>query len=279
MSPGILAFEFFQNALIAGVIASITCGIIGSFVVAKRLASMSGGLAHAAFGGIGLGYLLGFGPVAGAVVFTTGIGLVMGLIREKMDEHMDTLIGAVWAGGMAAGILFIALSPGYAPELFGFLFGNILLIPTGDLVLMAVLAAIILAVVLLLFTHLQAVTFDEEYARVMNLPVTALFLVLMFLISLTVVSLIRVVGMILVIALLTLPAAIAREYAHRLPVMMVYATILAAACTIGGLFLSYFLDVPSGATIILLAVGGYVLMLAARRWRRTAGWAKGKADE
>lgn len=275
MNLGILGFEFFQNALIASLIASMTCGIIGSYVVVKRLAALSGGLAHAAFGGIGLGYLLGFDPVAGAVAFTTGIGLLMGVIREKMDEHMDTLIGAVWAGGMAAGILFIALSPGYAPELFGFLFGNILLIPTGDLVLMGVLAAIILVVVLALFAKLQAVTFDEEYARVMNLPVTALFLLLMFLISFTVVVLIRVVGMILVIALLTLPAAIAREYAHRLPVMMVFATAFAALFTIGGLFLSYYLDVPSGATIILLAVLGYCVMLAARGWKRIARKAPG----
>lgn len=265
MTLGILAYEFFRNAVIAGLIASIACGIIGSYVVVKRLVSVSGGLAHAAFGGIGLGYLLGFDPVAGAVGFTAGIALLMGLIREKMHQHIDTLVGAVWAGGMAAGILFIALSPGYAPELFGFLFGNILLIPTGDLVLMGVLALVIGVVVTVLFTQLEAVTFDEEYAKVMNLPVTGLFLLLMFLIALTVVVLIRVVGIILVIALLTLPAAIAREYSSRLPVMMILSAGFAAIFTLGGLFLSYELDVPSGATIILLAAGGYGLMLLARR--------------
>jgi zinc transport system permease protein len=265
MSLGILAYDFFRNAVIAGMIASVACGIIGSYVVVKRLVSMSGGLAHAAFGGIGLGYLFGFDPVAGAFGFTTVIAIAIGLIREKMDQHIDTLVGAVWAGGMAAGILFIALAPGYAPDLFGFLFGNILLIPTGDLVLMAVLALVICVLVALLFPQLQAVTFDEEYARVMNLPVTALFLLLMLLIALTVVVLIRVVGIILVIALLTLPAAIAREYTHALFSMMLFATALAAVFTLGGLYLSYYLDVPSGATIILLAVAGYCLMLGIKK--------------
>jgi zinc transport system permease protein len=265
MSLGILGYDFFRNAVIAGLIASVSCGIIGSYVVVKRLVSMSGGLAHAAFGGIGLGYLLGFDPVAGAVGFTTAIALAIGLIREKMDQHMDTLVGAVWAGGMAAGILFIALAPGYAPDLFGFLFGNILLIPNSDLVLMAVLALIICALVAILFPQLQAITFDEEYARVMNLPVTALFLLLVLLIALTVVVLIRVVGIILVIALLTLPAAIAREYSHALLSMMLLATGLAAVFTLGGLFLSYYLNVPSGATIILLAVAGYGLMLGSKQ--------------
>jgi zinc transport system permease protein len=209
--------------------------------------------------------------VAAAAYFTAGIAFAIGLVREKMEEHMDTLVGAVWAGGMAAGILFIALAPGYAPDLFGFLFGNILLIPTGDLVIMALLSLVILAVVAILYPGLEAVTFDEEYAKVMNLPVTALFLLLILLIALTVVVLIRVVGIILVIALLTLPAAIAREYTGRLPGMMVLAAALSAAFMLAGLFLSYYLDVPSGATIILLAVACYGLMLASRRWRSSPG--------
>jgi zinc transport system permease protein len=188
-----------------------------------------------------------------------------------MEEHMDTLVGAVWAGGMAAGILFIALAPGYAPDLFGFLFGNILLIPTGDLVIMALLSLVVFSLVLILYPGLQAVTFDEEYAKVMNLPVTALFLLLVLLIALTVVVLIRVVGIILVIALLTLPAAIAREYSGRLPAMMVLATALSSAFMLAGLFLSYYLDVPSGATIILIAVASYGLMLLSRRWRSSPG--------
>lgn len=261
----ILGFEFFRNAVIAGLIASVACGIIGSYVVIKRLVSMSGGLAHAAFGGVGLGYFLGIDPFIGAAGFTLGIAALIGMIREKFGQHMETLIGAVWAAGMAAGILFIALTPGYAPELFGFLFGNILLIPSRDLWLMGLLALVIVTVVAAGFSQLTAVTFDEEYARVMNLPVTALLLILILLIALTVVVLIRVVGIILVIALLTLPPAIARAYTTSLPTMMALAVVIAAFFTISGLFLSYALNVPSGATIILVATGGFVLMLMERR--------------
>jgi zinc transport system permease protein len=257
----ILAYEFFRNAVIEALIASIVCGVIGSYVVVKRMVSLSGGLAHAAFGGIGLGYFLGIDPVAGAVAFTTGIALVIGLIREKLGQYMETLIGAVWAAGMALGILFIALTPGYAPDLFGFLFGNILLIPTSDLIIMAMLALVICTVVMIQFNQLMAVTFDEEYARVMNLPVTTLLIVLLLLVALTIVVLIRLVGVILVIALLTLPAAMAREYTQKIRVMMVLSMGIATLCSLGGLFLSYALDVPSGATIILLAAGGYCLVL------------------
>ena len=261
----ILGFEFFRNAVIAGLIASICCGIIGSYVVVKRLVSLSGGLAHAAFGGVGLGYFLGIDPFLGAAAFTLGIAFLIGTIREKFGQYMETLVGVVWAAGMAVGILFIALTPGYAPELFGFLFGNILLIPTGDLILMGLLALVISVIVLAAFNQLMAVTFDEEYARVMNLPVTALLLLLILLIAMTVVVLLRVVGIILVIALLTIPPAIAREYSKDLKTMMALSVMTSSLFTIGGLFLSYALDVPSGATIILLATGGFGLMLLERR--------------
>jgi zinc transport system permease protein len=261
----ILGFEFFRNAVIAGLIASICCGIIGSYVVVKRLVSLSGGLAHAAFGGVGLGYFLGIDPFLGAAAFTLGIAFLIGTIREKFGQYMETLVGVVWAAGMAVGILFIALTPGYAPELFGFLFGNILLIPSGDLILMGLLALVISVIVLAAFNQLMAVTFDEEYARVMNLPVTALLLLLILLIAMTVVVLLRVVGIILVIALLTIPPAIAREYSKDLKTMMALSVMTSSLFTIGGLFLSYALDVPSGATIILLATGGFGLMLLERR--------------
>lgn len=268
---GILGFEFFRNALIAGLIASIACGIIGTFVVVKRLVSMSGGLAHAAFGGVGLGYFLGIDPFLGAAGFTLGIAFLIGAIREKFGQYVETLVGAVWAAGMAVGILFIALTPGYAPELFGFLFGNILLIPSGDLWIMGLLALVILIIVVAGFNQLMAVTFDEEYARVMDLPVTALLLLLILLIALTVVVLIRVVGIILVIALLTIPPAIAREYTGTLRTMMALAVVTATLFTLGGLFFSYALNVPSGATIILLATGGFGLMLFERWIARRRG--------
>jgi zinc transport system permease protein len=265
MMLGILGFEFFRNAVIAGLISSIACGIIGSYVVIKRMVSLSGGLAHAAFGGVGLGYFLGIDPFFGAAGFTIGIAFLIGTIREKFGQYMETLVGVVWAAGMAVGILFIALTPGYAPELFGFLFGNILLIPSGDLWVMGFLAVVILAVVIAGYNQLMAVTFDEEYSRVMDLPVTALLLMLILLIALTVVVLLRVVGIILVIALLTIPPAIAREYSKDLRIMMALSVVTSSLFCIGGLFFSYALNIPSGATIILIATGGFGLMLLERR--------------
>jgi zinc transport system permease protein len=261
----ILGYEFFRNALLAGLLASIACGIIGSYVVVKRMVALSGGISHAAFGGIGLGYFLGFDPILGAVGFALAVSTGIGILREKAVQNLDTLIGAVWAAGMALGILFISLTPGYAPDLFSYLFGNILLVPQGDLLLMAVLALVIIGAVIIVYSPLLAVTFDEEYARVMNLPVTALMLLLLGLTALTVVMLIRVVGIILVIALLTLPAAIAREYAGEMRRMMVIAVAGGMIFTFSGIWLSYIFDIPSGATIILVSVVAYLAVLGERR--------------
>jgi zinc transport system permease protein len=262
---GILGYTFFQNALIAGVLASIACGVIGTYVVVKRMVSVSGGISHAAFGGIGIGYYLGIDPLIGAIGFTLATALGLGVITRRARQHIDILIGVVWATGMAIGILFIALTPGYAPDLFSFLFGNILLIPAGDIVLMAILVTVILTLVFLLYTQLMAVTFDEEYATVMNLPVQALSLLLLVLIAFTVVMLIRVVGIILVIALLTIPSAISREYTSRLVPMMAWAVVLGTVFTTGGIWFSYLFDIPSGATIILIGAAAYGLVLIAKQ--------------
>jgi len=160
----VLGFEFFRNALLAGVLASIACGIIGTYVVVRRMVSVSGGISHAAFGGVGLGYYLGIDPLLGATVFTVATALGMGALEIRARQQMDTIIGAVWAAGMALGILFVYLTPGFAPDLFSYLFGNILLVPRGDILLMAVLVAIIVAIVGLFYLEFQAVTFDPDYA-------------------------------------------------------------------------------------------------------------------
>ncbi|HOT03683.1 MAG TPA: metal ABC transporter permease [Methanolinea sp.] len=261
IGPGILEYEFFQNAILAGLLASLSCGIIGSYVVVKRMVSISGGISHAAFGGVGLGYLFGVDPLAGAFGFTTAVALGIGVLKEKAGQNLDTLVAAVWAAGMAVGIICISLAPGYAPDLFSYLFGNILLVPRSDIVMMGVLCGVVLGVVAVLYTQLQAVTFDEEYARVMNLPVTWLSLLLLVLVAITVVMLIRVVGIILVIALLTLPAATARGFSKTLFSMMALSVCLGLVFSLGGLWLSYLLDIPSGATIILFATAGYVISL------------------
>lgn len=267
----VLGLEFFRNALIAGVLASIACGIIGTYVVVRRMVSVSGGISHAAFGGIGLGYFLGIDPLLGAAGFTVAAALGVGTLQLRARQQMDTLIGAVWAAGMAIGILFVYLTPGFAPDLFSYLFGNILLVPRGDILLMGVLTAVIVAVVAVLYRELQAVTFDPDYAAVMNLPVERLSLLLLVLIALTVVMLIRVVGIILVIALLTLPAAISRLYTACVWSMMLLAVVLGIIFTVAGIALSYVIDVPSGATIVLVSTLAYAGALGAERLREGRG--------
>jgi zinc transport system permease protein len=271
-----LQYPFFQRALAAGLLASLACGVIGALVVVRRIATISGGLSHSAFGGIGLGYLLGFDPMIGATGFGVLSAIGIGVAYRRLRHGFDTLIAIVWSVGMAIGILLIAMTPGYAPDLTTYLFGSIVLVPSTYLWIAGSLDLVILVSVIVLFKGLRAVVFDEEFASVSGLPVEALFLLLLSLTGLAVVTLIRVVGVILVIALLTIPASIARQWSHSLGRMMVYGTVIGAGCTVSGLFLSYWLadgvgvNAPAGPLIILIATAGYALSILARRFvRRT----------
>lgn len=252
-----LQYDFMRNAILVGMLASIACGIIGSYVVVKRIVFISGSISHTAYGGIGLGYLLGINPMYGAAFFTVLSALGIGLISEKTLQREDTVIGIIWAVGMALGVIFVKFSPGYTADLMSYLFGNILTVPIVDIVLIAVLDIIIVGTVLLLFEEFKAVTFDEEFAEVNGLNTSVLYLLLLCLIALTVVIMIRVVGIILVIALLTIPASIGGQYTSSLKGMMGLSIVLGIIFTTGGLLLSYFLDLPSGATIILFAALGF----------------------
>ena len=249
----LLQYEFMRNALVAALLASIACGIIGVYVVVKRIVFISGGIAHAAFGGIGLGYFLGIEPLLSVVPFSIGSALSMGIVGRRTKIPEDTAIGILWAIGVALGIIFIGMTPGYAPDLFGYLFGSILTVPTSDILLMLILDATIIVTVIALYREFQAISFDEEYATAIGLPTERLYLLLLCLIALTVVLLIKVVGVILVIALLTMPAALSKRFTHRLSSMMFLSVFLCAFFTTGGLWLSYVLDLPSGATIVLFS--------------------------
>jgi zinc transport system permease protein len=255
-----LQYEFMRNALMAGLLAVVACGIIGVYVVVKRIVFISGGIAHASFGGIGLGYYLGISPIIGALVFSVASGLAIGGITRKTRLPTDTAIGILWAIGMALGVIFISLTPGYAPDLMSYLFGNILTVPMSDILLMLVLDAVIISIVVAFYKEYLILSFDEEYATTVGMPVERLYLLLLAMIALTVVVLIRVVGMILVIALLTFPAAMARQFTHNMKKMMLLSVIFGFLFTLGGLWLSYELKLPSGATIILL--GGIVLAIS-----------------
>ena len=257
----ILQYEFMRNALIAALLASIACGIVGVYVVVKRIVFISGGIAHAAFGGIGLGFLLGIEPVLCVIPFSIASALSMGIIGKRTKIPEDTAIGILWVMGMALGIIFIHFAPGYVPQedLFGYLFGSISLVSTLDIKLMLVLNAIIIAVVFLGYREFQAISFDEEYATVIGLPSERLYLLLLCLIALTVVMLISVVGVILVIALLTIPAAMSKQFTHRLNSMMILSIFLCAILTVCGLWLSYAFDLPSGAMIVLVSGIAFIL--------------------
>ncbi len=246
-------FEFMRNALMAGLLASIACGIVGVYVVVKKIVSMSGGIAHASFGGIGLGYLLNFSPVLGAMFFSLLSALTMGLVTRRTRLPEDTAIGILWAIGMALGVIFIGLSPGFAPDLMSYLFGNILTVPLSDLYLMAGLDLVILVLTVAFYKEFLLLSFDEEFGTVAGMPVDGLYLLLLCMVALTVVVLIRVVGMILVIAMLAFPAAMARQFTHDIRKMMVLSVILGMIFTFGGLWISYLLNHASGATIILLS--------------------------
>lgn len=255
----ILQYEFMRNAIMAGLLAAIACGIVGVYVVVKRIVFISGGIAHASFGGIGLGYFLGINPIIGALVFSLASGLAIHGITRKSRLPADTAIGILWAIGMALGIIFINLTPGYAPDLMSYLFGNILTVPMSDILLMLALDVVIIGIVIALFKEYLILSFDEEYATAVGMPVEKLYLLLLAMIALTVVVLIRVVGMILVIALLTFPAAMAQLLTFNMKKMMLLSVIFGFCFTLGGLWLSYILKLPSGATIILLS--GLVLAL------------------
>lgn len=263
----ILQYSFIQNALVAAVLASIACGIIGVYVVVKKIVFITGGIAHASFGGIGLGYYLRINPMVGVVPFSLLSALVMGTVSKKSKIPEDSAIGILWSVGMALGIIFVYLTPGYAPNLMTYLFGNILMVPRSDLYLMLFLDAVIVATVYLFYKEFLALCFDEEFSTVQGVPTQKLYLLLLCIIALTIVVLIKVVGIILVIALLTIPATFSRKFTHNLKKMMVISILFGAVISFIGLGLSYVLDVPSGATIILVLSFVYGLLdIGMRLW-------------
>ncbi len=256
-----LQYEFMRNALLAGLLVSIACGVIGTYVVVKRIVFVSGGVAHAAYGGIGLAYFLGFNPILGAVIFSLSAALGMGWVHRNTRQRADTIIGVMWALGMAIGIIFLDLTPGYKADLMSYLFGSILAVPTLDLWVMLVMDVVIILLTVLFYKELQAVVFDEQYAFVENVPVNFIYMLLMGMIGFSVVMLMRVVGLIMVIALLTIPAAISAMLLKNLKKMMILSSILGIVFTLVGLFLSYVFNLTSGASIILVAGISYLVIL------------------
>jgi zinc transport system permease protein len=249
-----LSFEFMRTALIAGLLASIVCGIIGTFVVVNRIVFISGGIAHAAYGGIGLAFFFGLSPMFGILGFSLLISVVMAVVTWRVRHRADTVIGVLWALGMATGVILIDLTPGYQVDLMSYLFGSILTVPASDLWLMIGLDGLVILTVGFFYRDFVTLSYDEEFARVRGVPVKTLYFLLMAMIALSVVMMVQVVGLILVIALLTIPPYIAERHSGSLLTMMIYSVILNIFFTWVGLWLSYKFNLTSGASIIM--VGG-----------------------
>jgi zinc transport system permease protein len=248
----IFQYEFMQRAFIAAFLASVACGIVGTYVVIKRIVSLSGAISHAAFGGIGLGYFLGINPVIAAIPFSILSAVGIGSIHEKVNISEDTAIGIFWSVGMAIGIIFVNLTPGYVPDLFSYLFGSILTVSNSDLFIMFILDLLILVTVFIFQKEFLSISFDEEFSKVVGMPVNLVYMLLLSLVALSVVVLIKVVGVILIIALLTIPAAISKQFTYSLGKLMILSIIAGIILTMIGLWLSYVFNLASGATIVMV---------------------------
>jgi zinc transport system permease protein len=248
----LLHYNFFTNALLSALLTAISCGIIGTYIVARRMVFIGGGITHASFGGIGIAYYLGLNPILGAAAFSVLSAFGINYFTKQGNIRQDSSIAIWWSLGMAIGIVFIAITPGYAPNLMSFLFGSILTVTKDDLLFMGSVSAVVLVLFIFFFRLIVMISFDEEFARARKLPVNTFNYILMALSALVIVASIRISGVILVLSLLTLPQATANLFTKN------FRSILVASIAIGflgmgtGLMVSYYTDLPSGATIILV---------------------------
>jgi ABC-type Mn2+/Zn2+ transport system permease subunit len=265
----LLAFQFMRYALLAGLIVSVMCGAISNFVVLKRLAFLGAGISHAAFGGVALGVLIGIEPLYTGIAFTWVLTLIIGYVSREGHLGEDTAIGIGYVAAMALGTIFLGFARSYNFDVFGYLFGNILAVTEADLIISAALGAVVLLLLGLFHKELVFLAFDEEMAQVVGLPVRFLYYLLLSIMALTVVIAIKVVGIVLVSALLVLPGATSLQLTKNIVPMVALSVACGMLSTVSGLYLSYTLDLASGATIVLTATALFGLAMAAspRRWR------------
>ncbi|MDG4867717.1 metal ABC transporter permease [Guyparkeria sp. 1SP6A2] len=266
MTPlDLLAQGFVQHALIAAVLVSIAAGIVGALVVVNRLVFMTGGIAHTAYGGVGTAIFFGWPVLPVTGVFTALAALLLGGLTQRRRERTDTLIGVIWAAGMAFGLIMVDLTPGYQAGLMTYLFGSILTVSSVDLWLMAGVDLVILGLALYYYRDLLSFSFDPVFARTRGIPVTGLYFMLLLLVAETVVMMIQVVGLLLVIALLTLPPYLAQRYTRTLGGMMLASSLFSLLFCLAGLMASYWFDIGSGPAIIATACLIYVAVVAVEK--------------
>lgn len=268
----IFSYGFINNAILATLIGSISCGLIGTYIVTKRLVFITGGITHASFGGLGMAYFIGLPPLAGAAVFGSLAALGVEYLSDRKKIRVDSTIAMAWSLGMAIGIIFIFLTPGYTPNLMSYLFGSILTVSAADLYIMTGLMVVILLFFLFFYRQILYVSFDSDFAKTIGIPVRLFSNLLIVLVALTAVLYIRVAGIILVLSLLTVPQNLALQVTRKYSAILVWSVIFGWIGSLAGLALSYWLNIPSGAAIIFALISEYLigsLILGARKnWRK-----------
>lgn len=264
----LLQYQFIQYAILAAIFASTISGMIGVIVVEKKMVMMTGGLAHVAFAGVGLGFFLNLPPIYGAFILSLVFSWVMIMIKKTSSIQLDLLMGIFWSSGMALGVFFIALTPGYPPHLASYLFGNILAISRSDLNLMVLITAFILFIIVSWFPYWKAFLFDSEFSRIKGIKTSLMEFILFTLIAMAVVALIKVTGIILSLALLTIPTAISAKASRSFGGRMILSAGMGMILCLGGLFLSFLWNIPSGATIVLLSSVVFMLVYIPKKGTR-----------
>jgi len=259
MLAELFEYQFIVNSLLAGIFASISCGIIGTYIVTRRMVFLSGGITHSSFGGIGIGYYFGFNPVIAAAVFAVFSALGIEFLSKKTDIREDSVIGILWSLGMAIGIIFIFITPGYAPNLMTYLFGSILTVSNLDIILMFILSVVIILLFTFFYRTILFVAYDQEFAQTHNLPVNFINNLLISLVALTIVLNIKVVGIILVISLLTIPQSIANLFTNEFKNIIILSIVIGLVGALMGLLISYQVNIPSGASIIFSLVMFFII--------------------
>ncbi|NDV69521.1 metal ABC transporter permease [Dysgonomonas sp. 25] len=257
----LLSYEFFRNALLGSLFASVACGIIGTYIVIRRLVFVSGGITHASMGGIGIGLYAGINPILAALLFSVFSAFGIEWLSSKQGIREDSAIATLWSLGMAIGIIFIYLTPGFAPNISDYLFGNILTVTKMDILLLAILSFVLIVVFVLFRREILYTAFDPDFARTRNLPVTFIKYVMMFFIAVTIVLSIRLVGIVLLLSILTVPQMTANLFTSNFNKMIGWSVLIGFAGCIAGLLLSVELDVPSGVFIIFTQI---LIFLVAR---------------
>jgi len=258
----ILQYKFFQNAIIASLLIAIACGIAGTYIVSRRIVFISGGITHASFGGLGIGFFLGINPLLSALVFAILSALGVEYLSHSGDYKRireDSVIAAFWSLGMAIGVIFIFLTPGYTPNLSAFLFGNILTVTKTDIFWMLILAITLVVIFLSAQKIIIFTAFDRDFALTQGLPVRLIEYTMMALIAATVVLSIRLIGIMLLMSLITIPQMTANIFTSNYNKITIISCILGFLGCISGLFMSYFFNIPSGAFIILVLIVTFLI--------------------